>query len=309
MRVTIDQITVENRADMQNLLKVADSGFRRIRPRFVDYDYRANILRIAQEGEADGKSIKWREDRDRICADLKRQFGEADFETKLANFIDLGARNCSAVSYHNRFYIQCRSAFVGMNYYPALTGACALGERILNHLLIDLREYYKSTPEYKKVYNKNSFDRWELPIEVLLSWKVLRPEAAQEFTKLAKLRNRSIHFNLETYKNARADALEANKLLGAIIDLQFGSFGPHPWFIKGTQGVSIIRKDWESSPFIKEFYLPSSDFVGPYVSAINVDGQMRMLDHWDYGDGGFSDEEYCAALNNPDPAKLAAVTA
>ena len=62
--------------------------------------------------------------------------------------------------------------------YPALTGACALGERILNYLILNLRDDFHSTPEYKQVYRKDSFDQWDAPINALASWGVLLPEVA-----------------------------------------------------------------------------------------------------------------------------------
>lgn len=54
--------------------------------------------------------------------------------------------------------------------YPALVGACALGERILNHLILDLRGAYAHTPEYKRVHRKDSFDDWRVPIDTLAAW-------------------------------------------------------------------------------------------------------------------------------------------
>lgn len=82
-----------------------------------------------------------------------------------------------------------------------MVGACTLAERILNHLVIDLREFYRGTPEYRKVLRKDSFDDWRIPIDTLESWGVLLLQAASEFRSLMLLRHRSIHFNPDTYKN------------------------------------------------------------------------------------------------------------
>jgi len=47
------------------------------------------------------------------------------------------------IAYHNSFLRRVRDAFASGNYYPALTAGCALGERILNHLILDLREEFR----------------------------------------------------------------------------------------------------------------------------------------------------------------------
>jgi hypothetical protein len=65
------------------------------------------------------------------------------------NATDLGAKSFSLVAYHNDFHEQARRSFVAGSYYPALVAACALGERILNHLLLDLRGSFKGSRSYK----------------------------------------------------------------------------------------------------------------------------------------------------------------
>jgi hypothetical protein len=71
------------------------------------------------------------------------------------------------VAFHNVFFNQVRDSFVIGSYYPALTAACALGERILNHLVLGLRDSFRTAEEYKRVYRKDSFDNWMIPIDVL----------------------------------------------------------------------------------------------------------------------------------------------
>ncbi|MDB6151530.1 MAG: hypothetical protein JWQ44_2978, partial [Chthoniobacter sp.] len=112
-----------------------------------------------------------------IKGGLIQDFGATAAEAKLKNFTDLGAASSSIVAYHNLFFLQIRYSFTIGGYYPALTGACALGERILNHLLLAHRDFFKSSPEYKTVYRKSSFDNWDLPITTLSSWGILQPAA------------------------------------------------------------------------------------------------------------------------------------
>ncbi len=80
--------------------------------------------------------------------------------------------------------MQIRRSFIIGSYYPALTGACSLGERILNHLILTFKEDYKWSLEYKKVYDKKSFDDWSLPIGILSKWGILLPAVVKKFKTL-----------------------------------------------------------------------------------------------------------------------------
>ena len=126
----------------------------------------------------------WQENKAEIEAGLITQYGQDHAAKKRQNFTDLGMKPISILAFHNAFLDQVRVAFVVDSYYPALTGACALGERILNHLVLRLRDHFKATPEYKRVYRKESFDNWGLAIDTLESWDVLRSETAEAFREL-----------------------------------------------------------------------------------------------------------------------------
>jgi hypothetical protein len=137
-------------------------------------------------------------DRENTLNGLREQFGSAGFSQKLENFKALGPKAISVFAFHNVFLEQARDAFVIGAYYPAATAACALGERILNHLVLRLRGHFTSTPEYKLVHAKESFDDWERAVSVLESWGVLLPKAAEDFRQLARIRHFVLHFNLAT---------------------------------------------------------------------------------------------------------------
>ena len=106
---------------------------------------------------------------------------------------------------------------------------------MLNHMVIDLRPYYRDSAHYKRVFRKDSFADWELAVGALEAWGVLLPEAVSEFRALAPLRHQSIHFNLSTYETLRQDALAAILHVRSIIDRQFG-WGLRPWFIPCLSG-------------------------------------------------------------------------
>lgn len=149
-----------------------------------DFDSRAKLLELGQE-----------EHKQQIINSLKVELGEFNFEQKLKNFKAAGNAPLSIVSYHNVFFYQTRYAFIHGYYYPSLAASCALGERILNHLILDLREHFEAPAKFKQVHKKDSFDKWYKMVETLSCWNVFQhSDVAIEFSKLEQLRNKSIHF-------------------------------------------------------------------------------------------------------------------
>jgi hypothetical protein len=237
---------------------------RRFRVLRFDFDTRVHILtrEIQDHWEERNKELL-RRSRAQVERGLVQEFGELATAQKRQNFIDLGPKPLSILAFHNGFLEQIRVGFVMGAYYPALTAACSLGERILNYLILTLREDFKQTPEYKRVYGKDSFDDWDLAIDTLVAWDVLLPEAADEFRTLRDRRTEAIHFRPEVDRNDRALALAAIRSLSSIVGSQFGAFGRQPWFLSGVPGEVYIKKDWESRPYIRRVYLPNCVRVGP----------------------------------------------
>jgi hypothetical protein len=221
---------------------------------------------------------------------LRAEFGERDFDVKLANFKELGAKPFSIVAFHNLFLAQSRRAFVHGQYYPALTAISALGERILNHLVIGLKDEYKSHSRYKNIYRKNSFDDWTLPIDVLFEWGIFSSEVAASFRALKEKRNNALHFNLSTELNDRELALEAIKNLEEIVSYQFSAFGTLPWLLS-VPGECYIKKDYEHLPFVKLVYLPNCTYLGYKYTTIRA-FPWEFQDSSDYLDQDISDEEF-----------------
>ena len=211
----------------------------------------------------------------------------------------------SLLAYHNQFHRQARRAFVASAYYPALVAACALGERILNHLVLDLRDSFKSSEHYRKVYRKDSFDNWPFAISVLTDWNILVDDVGAEFLALGELRNRSIHFNPETYQSLRDDALAALQRLNAVIAKQFGYFGLQPWFIENTPGAQFVKRSYETDPFVRTYVIPRSGFIGPlYGMDFTQEGYWMHLDYSDYGDDQLSDDDFAKRYRERDPVKV-----
>lgn len=283
---------------------LADRGRRRYNPYSFDFDSTPLSLDEPAEHWDESVTKSHLENRASAIERLKLEHGERNIEAVIRNTRDLGPRSMSLVTYHNPMHRQARLAFIVSAYYPALVAACALGERILNHLILDLRGSFRSSSHYRKIYNKDSFDNWSRSVEILTDWNVVLPEAAENFLKLETLRHRSMHFNPETYTTMREDALLALSLLGKIISRQFGYFGGQPWFIENTPGAQFIKADYENHPFVQTYLIPASGFVGVNYGMELMRSGWVHLDYADYGDGSLSDEEFAKAVRERDPARV-----
>ncbi len=163
------------------------------------WDSTGDLLRdeIRDEWDEDVKALH-RKNREQMIEGLTQRYGEWRIEEKLDNLRAIGGQAFSIVAYHNRFYAQAREAFIVGAYYPALTAACTLGERILNHLILGLRDDYKGRPGYGEFAIVKSSSDWRKMIRTLEGWGVLLPEVAIEFRALMEARHRTIHFNPAT---------------------------------------------------------------------------------------------------------------
>lgn len=258
-----------------------------------DYDTRAVLLGLPSGASSETGSLNpMQQHQARIRQQLLDEFGILKSEMKLRNFIEIGAAPMSIIAFHNHFFAQIRAAFVMGAYYPALTGACALGERILNHLILELRDEFISTPEYKSVFRKDSFDDWDLVIKTLSSWKVLLPKAAVDFSSLKEMRHYSLHFRPEVDTEPRIYLLNAILCLQRIVGEQFSGFGPQEWFITGVPGEVYLKKEWESNPFIKKVYLPNSFSVGYRHRVESLGPPIHVADDFTYEVRDISDDEF-----------------
>lgn len=250
-------------------------------------------MEVSEDAKDEVKQT-WLDNKSDILEQLTQEFGASNSESKIRNFIELGSKPFSILAFHNKFFEQVRRAFVIGAYYPALTAACALGERILNHLILALRDDFSSSPQYKRVYSKESFDDWNLAIGTLDSWKILLPKSSAHLRQLAELRNQTLHFRPETDSKDRELALQANSLLSAVISEQFPSFGSQPWFITGIPGEIYIKKEAEGWPFVREIYLPNCDLVGPrHIVDVTEQRVFVANDATAYEDVDITDEQFC----------------
>jgi hypothetical protein len=271
----------------------------------VDWDTRASLLQQEIKDDwAEELKETWRRNKEEISERLRKEYGEGRSGQTVKDFTDLGAKPLSIISYHNGLMDQCRAAFTAGAYYPALTGVCSLGERILNHLIIDLRDDYKDTPEYCEVRDQKTFSNWRIMTTTLKSWGVFNDDVAANFKNLAKLRQRSVHFNENLTTSLRNDALRALAFFQDIIRVQFGSFGSC-WTIDGTAGQVFLRKELETHPFIKKYYIPQCPLVGHLFSIRLGRQSWEYCDFINYEDREISDAEFCHLYNTRKPEEMA----
>lgn len=267
-----------------------------------DFDTRANILKQEiHDGWDENAKKLWQENKRQIREGLIAQFGAIGSTLKIDNFVELGASPISVIAFHNKFLRQIREAFIIGSYYPALTAACALGERILNQLIIHLRDDFKCSKGYKSVYRKASFDNWDIAIDTLEGWSVLLQNVAADFKDLKDIRNRAIHFNPETDKNDKELALSAIAKLVKIIEGQFSGFGSQPWFIPGIAGAAYIKKEYEERSFVKRIMLPNCALVGPYHRLEAGPKGWIVQDAHEYEEKDITDAEFAELLKKGSP--------
>ena len=283
-----------------------DAARRRHMSKAGDFDLRVNSLEIEILPDWEPQIIEqWTRIKTSSRAGLVAEFSALAAERKEENFIAIGPLSMSIISYHNILHRQVRNAFVLGSYYPALVGACALGERVLNHLILDLREFYTGTPQYRRVARKQSFDNWTLAIDTLEAWGVLISEAVAHYRALASLRHRSVHFDPGTYGRLREDALAAVIAIREILDLQFSTFAVRPWFIPDAHGTCFITKTYETDPFIRTYFIPNCVFVGPHHLIHAIEPEMVVVDKPDYGSDPWSDTEFKTLYGTRRPEDIA----
>jgi hypothetical protein len=185
---------------------------------------------------------------------LIQEWGTNGGNEKIDRFIDLDIGLLGLPDEYYKLLIQIISAYCCGQYYPAMTSACALGERILNRLILKTRNHFNGHALYKKVWKKESFDNWDVPLEVLKEWDVISNDVAQIFQKLKILRNDSIHYS-EGYDFA-VNCRNAVILIGDIVTALFNYTNRKDLFwVFDVPGEIWLKTSVQDNPFVKEFVL------------------------------------------------------
>jgi hypothetical protein len=203
------------------------------------------------------------ESKNQIIDSLKREWGEQDFESKLTRYTDLGFSLMGIPEEYYELLWQVISTYCCGRFYPTMTSAGALGERIINRLILKTRDYHKASKHYKKLYAKNSVLDWDFAADVLLEWKVISPEVRDALFRLKKFRNDSIHYN--SPYDFSANAKLAIGELAFVIEKQFSYFERKDiLWVFDIPGEIWIKSASEQDPFVREFILPHCLRLTPY---------------------------------------------
>ncbi|SPF69403.1 Protein of unknown function DUF86 [Propionibacterium ruminifibrarum] len=264
-----------------------NDGSRRFLPVNMTFDTRSHCLTVPLEEDcAPLIRAQWEENQAKIRESLIHDFGANNYRHKVQNFIDLGNAPWSIIALHSIYLEQIRDAFVAQCYYPALLGACGLGERILNQLVLTLRDEdkYKNCPATKYVKSKESINKWDKCIDALREWGIFDDETVRGYRALMKMRNTAIHYQSELDSGeARETALTAIQQISSLIERIFQPIGESPYYFRGPKGRYYVRLESESNPFVKHFILPSCVLVSPVYRFIRNTSGFDVHDDPEYG--------------------------
>ena len=223
--------------------------------------------------------------------ELIEKYGSYDKDNKIKRFLEVQPPNiCVSLEYHYLMY-EVIDAYVCGTYYPALTGACCIGETIFNSLILALREYFMDTSSYKKIYRKESFQNWEEAIDVLSSWGILDSKLQQEYVQLADVRRKAIH--LRSVEDFHKQSLRAVNTILMIVDNLFGlGSGVFFW----CPGELYVKKDKETLPLVREFIIPKCFLLGYKHRVISVGSDESLVisyeDSFEYENDEVSDQRF-----------------
>ncbi len=235
------------------------------------------------------------EHKDRELERIKERYGSNSIEEKLERYIEITPPNFMVVPDYLNILHEIRDAYIFGHYYPSLTSACCLGERILNILIIKMRGHFKKHRRYNWSKRHNSFTDWKPCIDLLLDWNGLTEETAKEFRKLEQIRHDSVHF--DNLQDLETRSLTAVNLIFKITDDLFGVNQRNFFW---TPGVPYVRKDREKDPMVIEFILPHCVLVS-YKNYVEIDsqtGKLTIYDNIPVLDKELTDEEFADLVKN-----------
>lgn len=224
--------------------RTSRDGCRRYRPIKVTYDYDTrNVMldvQIREEWEPDIKAM-WQANQAEVLRGLLAELGPVDGDHKLDNYRAMGPAPWSVVFEHSVLLRQVRTSFAHGEFYPALVGACALGERLLHELVLALRaDYLNYHATIKRVRRDRLGTDWGALIGVLHGWAVFDDEVAGTYRQLEAHRHAAVHFDPDLDVAAREPPREALLALQRIVERVLEPHGGPPRYIADTPGASYL---------------------------------------------------------------------
>jgi hypothetical protein len=192
------------------------------------------------------------EDRQR----LRDKFGDERFDEKFERWKNIEYPPIAIIDDDYPMMIEEVINVYAFGYsYAAVTSCCCLAERILNRLVLQCRHHFKSHAKYKRIHRNESFNDWELMIELIDDWKLVPENAIKRFRFLMPIRRNAVHYNHGYDFNAVA-AATINALISTISEI-FGVINRRDIYLAfDVPGEVWVRSAAESTPFVKEFVLP-----------------------------------------------------
>ena len=218
------------------------------------------------------------------------RYGDLNLKEKFERYMSFKPPPLRVITEYHDLLQEIEDSFIYGLYYPALTSSCCLGERIFNILILRLRDYYKTSEHYKRIYRKESFDDWSKSVGILWDWRVIASDDIKiKYEELKSIRHEVIHFN--KLEDIEAKALNALRIIYDITTYFF-AVGHRDDIYFWTPGEIYIKKIAEQNPFVREMIIPHCILTGYGHIIETVNGQHVLRDEVAYACKEISDEEF-----------------
>lgn len=185
---------------------------------------------------------------------LKAILGNDNFQEKFERWRSIDYPPLGLIDEYPEKITQIIHTYSAGYFYPAVTSACCLTERILNRLILKTRGHFKDHVHYKKICRKESFDDWAKMVTVISDWQIIPEKAINLIKELMPIRHQSIHYN-ESYNFEAIASNVINKLIAAITEI-FGVINRKDiYLVFDVPGEIWVRFEAQQNPFVKEFVL------------------------------------------------------
>ncbi len=192
---------------------------------------------------------------DSFTEHLRATLGTDNFKDKFDRWLKIDYPPLGLIDEYPDKISQIINTYSAGYYYPAVTSACCLAERILNRLILKTRNHFRKSPHFNKIYRKESFDDWGKMITIISDWQLIPDRAISLMKELMPIRHQTIHYN-ESF-NFEAIAPDViNKIIAAITEI-FGVLNRKDiYLVFDVPGEIWVRLEAQKRPFVKEFVLP-----------------------------------------------------